>query len=71
MTEAERERAAVDIGPLDIRGEVTRRRAKAILAADAKGIPRRPMSVIVRGFDEADQSRLRGAHRERDDGDVS
>lgn len=44
----------------DLRAEITRLRAEAILHADLKGIPRRPMGELVKEFDAIDRRRLIG-----------
>jgi len=45
---------------IDLRAEITRLRAEAILHADLKGIPRRPMGELVKEFDAIDRRRLIG-----------
>ncbi len=45
---------------IDIRGDITRRRAKQIADADAQGTPRRPLGEIVREMEQIDRQRLAG-----------
>ncbi len=54
------EDALLEAPPFDIRGEVTRRRAEAIVAADAAGVPRHPLGQVVEELAQMDRARLMG-----------